>query len=308
VAQVQSALWYLSQLSFANAAEEPTVIQRQIYAIGDDISMIMEVEGAFFELFELDHFPFDHQSVSCKLRCSCAKEGEIPVKFTGLEDAVEVVEVKEFALQNTWEIEKKLEVETDETSPMEGRTYPVLIFTAHVNRLPGFYLWNVIIPMSMLSLAGFLQFEVAKEDVADRASISLTLLLTAVAYKLVTAGMVPAISYLTLLDKFVSANILLMLVFVLESGIANELHDMGYDYRERLSIMFLMIIWLGIHAWFVADAMATRRRLRAEREERDEDFAREEASRKGAYHSMIRHANTQPLPAASRVAKPKEQL
>ena len=100
----------------------------------------------------------------------------------------------------------------------------VLIFTAHVNRLPGFYVWNVIIPMSMLSLAGFLQFEVgallalsprtsprrtapleltqvyahtsvhtqvAKEDVADRASISLTLLLTAVAYKLVTAGMVP---------------------------------------------------------------------------------------------------------------------
>ena len=42
-----------------------------------------------------------------------------------------MVEVKEFALQNTWEIEKKLEVETDETSPMEGRTYPVTALHPH---------------------------------------------------------------------------------------------------------------------------------------------------------------------------------
>ena len=62
--------------------------------------------------------------------------------------------------------------------------------------------------MSALSLMTFLQFDIDPYDVADRASITLTLVLTAVAYKLVTASMLPAISYLTLLDKFISMCIM----------------------------------------------------------------------------------------------------
>jgi len=255
------------------------------------------VDGTFFEIFELEHFPFDHQEVSAKLRCICAMEGAVPVKFTGLYNAVEVVDVDNFALQNTWTLEKRLEVTEDEVSPMEGRTYPVLIFTAHVNRHFGFYVWNVALPMSMLSLAAFLQFEVDEQDVADRASISLTLLLTAVAYKLVTAGMVPTISYLTLLDKFVSACIMLMLALVLEVGFTNELTRLGLmewtGKNERITVWLCFSVWELIHVWFAAKAYRTRRELLEERAKREVDHLQEEESRGKTYQRGViqRHAS-----------------
>jgi|TARA_B110001469_G_scaffold115170_1_gene119584 hypothetical protein len=86
------------------------MIAKQINRIANDINIIFEVEGSFVELFELKHFPFDHQSVTAKLRCQCALEGKVPVVFTGLHTAVEVVDVENFSLQNTWDIEKRLEV------------------------------------------------------------------------------------------------------------------------------------------------------------------------------------------------------
>ena len=55
-------------------------------------NIVFEVEGSFVELFELKHFPFDHQSVTAKLRIQCALEGKVPVVFTGLHTAVEVVD------------------------------------------------------------------------------------------------------------------------------------------------------------------------------------------------------------------------
>ena len=70
------------------------MIAKQINRIANDINIIFEVEGSFVELFELKHFPFDHQSVTAKLRCQCALEGKVPVVFTGLHTAVEVVDVE----------------------------------------------------------------------------------------------------------------------------------------------------------------------------------------------------------------------
>lgn len=289
----KSARWYAGNLQWHNASSEPQMVSKQIDQIGNAINIVFEVEGSFVELFELKHFPFDHQSVTAKLRIQCALEGKVPVVFTGLHTAVEVVDVENFSLQNTWDIEKRLEVHCESVSPMEGRTYPLLKFTAHVNRKPWFYVWNVIVPMSMLSLAAFLQFEVAESDVADRASISLTLLLTAVAYKLVTAGMVPAISYFTLLDKFVAANIILMLGLVLESGATNELVTNGWlgwrPKNERFSIQVCFSVWVAIHVWFIIDARMTHRKAMKEAKGREEEYNLEEKSRKSNYQDMLRN-------------------
>ena len=272
-----------------------------------------EVEGTFIELFELEHFPFDHQELTAKLRCQCAEEGGVAMEFSGLETAVAVIDVNNFALQNTWNIEKRLQVKLSKVSPMEGRTYPVLNFTAHVSRIPGFYVWNVALPMSMLSLAAFLQFEVDEQDVADRASISLTLLLTAVAYKLVTAGMVPAISYLTLLDKFVSACIMLMLLLLVESGITNELivlEVLGWRPKnERGFIQLLFGVWVLVNVWFGAQSFMTQRGLVSQRRRRDEIHGLEEESRTANYRDRLKMSpsNKNVLPPG-RPPFAKEQL
>ena len=60
---------------------------------------------------------------------------------------------------------------------------------------------------------------ISPEDAGDRLSITLTLVLTAVAYKYVIAQQLPAISYLTLMDKYVLFSFFLLGVGVVENVI-----------------------------------------------------------------------------------------
>ena len=58
---------------------------------------------------------------------------------------------------------------------------------------------------------------VPPEDFADRMAMSLTLLLTAVAFKQVVSTHLPSISYLTILDKYVLCGFLMQVLVVFQN-------------------------------------------------------------------------------------------
>ena len=130
--------WYASQLKWHNANEEPKVLDFHITRIGqDEFHLILEVEGTFVEVMELESFPFDHQSLQVNLRIACAREGQAPVQFSGFEHAIRSIDRQNFGLQNSWKLEPTLEVRQDSHSSFDERTYPILVFCAHVHRMPG---------------------------------------------------------------------------------------------------------------------------------------------------------------------------
>ena len=63
-----------------------------------------------------------------------------------------------------------------------------------------------MLPMALIEALAYGSFAVPREDVADRLSVSLTMVLTAVAFKQIIAAELPNVSYLTLLDVFVLAS------------------------------------------------------------------------------------------------------
>jgi hypothetical protein len=77
-------------------------------------------------------------------------------------------------------------------------------------RKTGYYISNVILPICVLTLLSplscFLNDDGTSLGTADRLGITLTLLLTAVAYKFVVASSLPTVSYLTILDRFPSSS------------------------------------------------------------------------------------------------------
>ena len=83
--------------------------------------------------------------------------------------------------------------------------YSRCIFTVYLWRKTGYYTSNVILPIFVLTLLSPLSCTINEDGssmgTADRLSITLTLLLTAVAYKFVVATSLPTVSYLTLLDR-----------------------------------------------------------------------------------------------------------
>ena len=96
-----------------------------------------------------------------------------------------------------------------------------------LERHADYYFWNIVFVMYLLVVTSFTTVFLDPLDFADRQGISFTIILAAVAYKYVVASLLPRISYLTLLDKYVVLAFLLLnlnithnvLVYLLKSRV-----------------------------------------------------------------------------------------
>ena len=83
------------------------------------------------------------------------------------------------------------------------------------------------------------------------------------AYKLTISSMMPTIAYLTLLDKYIVACSLILILAVLQNGLAgleNIAEDM--DIFDSASIWGLFGVWVGTHIFFAAWAWRTFKKRR----------------------------------------------
>ena len=92
-----------------------------------------------------------------------------------------------------------------------------LVTSTYITRVPDFYMNNVVFISCLITLCACSTVGVNPEDFADRMSITMTLLLTSVAFKLVTTEWVPRIAYQTLLDKYNLLSIVILMTIVVEN-------------------------------------------------------------------------------------------
>jgi hypothetical protein len=95
----------------------------------------------------------------------------------------------------------------------------------HARRQPRFYITNVMAIMCSFNLLSLLAFAMPIEDVSSRVSTLLTLILTAVAFKFFLVGILPRISYHTLLDYYVLLSTGLLFVTSFTSIVPNYVPD-----------------------------------------------------------------------------------
>ena len=255
----------MDKLEWHNAAELPTIITKMVNKMNDrDLSLVLEVEGSFLETFELENFPIDYQELTIKLRTACAREGGMPCIFckTALKSCALNVDTGNFSLANVWRLEPIVDAFISSYQAMEGRTYPVLSMRCHIHRLPGFYVLNVVLPMGLFALMTLLRFRIQLPDL--RLSFSMTLIFIAIAYKFVTIGALPAIAYLTLLDKFVMSQTLLIVLSAFE-------HGFGHQEYDLIVVWVTVGLWIATHLYFAARAFAVKRLQRKQRRTRQSD-------------------------------------
>ena len=81
--------------------------------------------------------------------------------------------------------------------------YTVLI---PMHRKPAFYLKNVALPSVCIGLMSFAPMAVRIDALGMRANITMTLILTTMAFKFATANTLPKLPYFTLLDEWSFAH------------------------------------------------------------------------------------------------------
>ena len=244
----RSARFHLDCIEFVNLADGGTVTRFLSKMPSGDLNLCALAEGTFNVMYELQTFPYDSQSLSVQIRSKCANEKSAPVELD-ISTWAGGIQRENFALSNVWQLEETVQVR-QKPIQMEasiGLSYPGLRFSVHVQRKSGYYVINVVCPTGLFALLCGCQAWIPRANVADRLSVSLTLLLTATAYKFVTASMLPAVAYQTFLDKYVSMCSCIIILVVLEAPLASHF-DHNFDVTATCAIGFL---WLLIQIWYI---------------------------------------------------------
>eukprot|EP00439_Symbiodinium_sp_Y106_P063227 s2004_g9.t1 len=180
------------------------------------------IVGEFGESLELHDFPFDCQDFTLTL-CffRACKRDELQVRF--IDAQASRVPLRVFSLENTWNRPHRLIIGPSFSDPRDnckGAVFPLLHVTVQMQRVPWFYFLNIVVPMFTIVAMSACYTQIKAKEIADRLSTSLTLVLTAVAYKYLVAQMVPAIGYSTWLDKYVLMCWFFLAGIVLENCLA----------------------------------------------------------------------------------------
>lgn len=256
------ARWYAQHISWLNALEPPSVLWNKIIKSGNDLRFSIEVQGEFVVHFECYDFPIDIQSLTVLLEFQLADEGITPVELSTSHTQDVDVNRQNFAWENEYELGLSMSVGMAKRHALSTRTYPHVMCSAWVLRNPFYFLVNVALPNMLFAAMAGLQFFVDVDKVADRASISLTLLLVCASYFQFSSSLVPRLGYLTILDKHSLRCIFLVIVMVFWVGIIKMVrhHTALVDF---MAASCFAGIWLLSHGWFLLRLWRSRRRSRS---------------------------------------------
>lgn len=126
-------------------------------------------------------------------------------------------------------------VEKDDNS---DATYTQLVVTVDVAREPGFTIWLVIVPLSMIVLLSTSGFWLHRDSLASRLDMAFIGLLTIVAYQAMVVSSLPQIAYFTLINGFVYVAYITMVACIALNLWISRLDRDGRDpLADRLDDM-----------------------------------------------------------------------
>ena len=206
------------------------------------------------EPLEVNRFPFDRQILKCSFFSDNCKmvgwDPEIPPPPLCPERLL-TCQCGAFYGYTNWTLHglKAAFVSESENGPWRLNTS---ILAA---RSPDFYLINIVGLLFLIVMFAASVYVIPYDNFSERASVNMTLLLTAVAFKFVTVGWVPQVSYLTLLDWYTIIAILMLMVQVLENFIVAIFSDMDNigEIDEMFAISYV-VVWVGFHLLIVVGA------------------------------------------------------
>jgi hypothetical protein len=145
-------------------------------------------------------------------------------------------------IRNAW-CKEQMHIWEDEVPKKKieepGISRHFLNVTLTMNRIPNYYFTNIIKPTCIITTLSACSLFMPAKDLANRLSATLTLLLTAVAYKYLVAQMVPPIGYSTALDKYVMICFTFLSLMAAENCLAFKFHHIS-EHEATICGIFLL--------------------------------------------------------------------
>ncbi|KAK7501996.1 hypothetical protein BaRGS_00006748, partial [Batillaria attramentaria] len=217
------------------------------------ISEKRTVKGTFMENLELDDFPFDVQDLTVTVA------SEFPateVELVEDSDNRHMVNKQSFVDEQEWHLYchtecNKWELKIDPVDDAAKRS--AISVKCRAARRPGYFVWNIFMVTFLICSLSFATFSVDKNYPQNRLQLSFTLMLTSVAFKSVVNQSLPRISYLTYMDKYLLASmIMLSAVCSWHAIVTTLLYDADLANKvESIVLTVLGVVYLLFNVGFV---------------------------------------------------------
>ena len=125
----------------------------------------------------------------------------------------------------------------------------------HVKRLSRYFVVNLFGVVCILTMVAFFVFLVDKSDFADRINMIITLLLTQVAFKFATMGLVPRVSYSTHVDTYGIGSIFFLfavaVICAVQSIAVRYGHEEAWWSSDAFSFCEAFFIFIVFHGLWI---------------------------------------------------------
>jgi hypothetical protein len=239
-------VWF-PRIQFLNQQRLVSTLPRtvEIYPDGEVVQR-QRVWGSFSQPLDLQAFPFDKQ----RLKVTLANVGFgaelvnlIPSPNSGLS---KTLTMPDWAVTG-WDFVATDFPFDDESSSIQG-----MIFSLDVKRDTSFFKYKVIFPLILIVLMSWLVFWIDPSLVASQISVSVTAMLTMIAYRFALAGMMPRLTFLTSLDYFVLASTLMVFLSMIE--VVYTAHLSTRDQLDKARKVDRMARWIMPPVYFAMAA------------------------------------------------------
>lgn len=108
-----------------------------------------------------------------------------------------------------------------------GKDVTELVFSLHVTRHYGFYIWKVFVPLVLMVFLSWAVFWVDPFDLSNQVQIAVTTILTVIAFAFAISATMPRVPYVTLIDAFFLTCYVFVFISVVELMTVHTAHRRG---------------------------------------------------------------------------------
>jgi len=219
-----SAKWYINQLDFNNQLDY-NILDKFVKTQGDDLLLTIRFRGTFSEQMELQNFPCDVQELTVSMAFNCRKTGMMPLELVKSPSLTTGIVDGGFVDDKMWHLNENIACTCGYVGATEDRLFPTVDLKLFIGRQPDFVLINIALPVTFFVPMAALMFCVPRQVLDGRLSVTLAIVITSIAHKFTMSTMVPAVSYLTFLDKYVLASLAIIMLITFQSGLIGSLES-----------------------------------------------------------------------------------
>jgi hypothetical protein len=232
---------WIPRLEFVNATAPRTRHDASIsVAPSGDVTYVERFNAELSARFELRRYPFDTQDLEIFVHPFVADANQIV--FT-LRDA-NVWTASEFTTYSSlaqWDLRvltPTLHVHREMTGLIAG-----VRFGIQVTRRSAYYLWKVFVPLVLMVCVSWGVFWVEPRDLSSQVQISVTTILTVIAFAFAISSSMPRVPYLTYIDAFFLQCYVFVFLAFSEIMVVHVTHrsdrrrDLGLKIRNQSRIV-----------------------------------------------------------------------